>query len=442
MAGGTLINGAEYRTNRVPRTIVDKSAPSGNRSFSLSYGTKVSEQAYNNKTLVGGNPNQTAIDVYATNGTGRSAQNLGRVGTTTVNADGSTQFVPSGRFNELPESVRNNISSKDGQTAAKTAINNAATADKLQNNLTSKGPAAPQAAAQPPAGGAGSGAGNPAGSNAAPATAKFGQDTGLKPTGTGKNMLKYPLNMKIEKMDYIMFKCENGGMVAVGIQPTIQDSNRQNWGESKLDPLKKAAFESASNIINSADYAGAFQAEMAKRTEELKKGLSSEQGKNIAGIYFAAQAAQMNVDEALARSDVGAGVILNPNLELVYTGPALRTFTYTFKMTPREPEEAKAILQIINFFKSNMVPKASEMFFKRPYYFDIKYVGEGSKFLNKIKEKCALQDCSVNYTPDGSYTTYQGGSMTSYQVSLSFSETSPLTDKDYEKIDLQNEIGY
>ena len=441
MAGGTLLNGAEYRTNSVPRTIVDKSAPSGNRNFALSYGTRVSEQAYNNKTLVGANPNQTEIAVYATNGTGRSAQDLGRVGTTTVNADGSTQFTPSGRFNELPESVRNNVSSKDGQTAAKTAINNAATADKLQNNLTSKGTAAPQAAAQPPAGGAGSGAGNPAGSNAAPTTAKFGQDTGLKPGGKG-GMLKYPLRMK-EKMDYILFKCENGGQVSIGIQPTIQDSNRQNWGESRLNPLQKRAFEAASQLVEpGVDYAGKFQELFQQQLDDLKKGLTSEQGKNIAGIYFSAQAAQMNVDEALARSDVGAGVILNPNLELVYTGPALRTFTYTFKMTPREPEEAKAILQIINFFKSNMVPKASEMFFKRPYYFDIKYVGEGSKFLNKIKEKCALQDCSVNYTPDGSYTTYQGGSMTSYQVSLSFSETSPLTDKDYEKIDLQNEIGY
>jgi hypothetical protein len=445
MAGGTLINGAEYRTNSVPRTIVDKSAPSGNRSFSLSYGTKVSEQAYNNKTLVGGNPNQTAIDVYATNGTGRSAQNLGRVGTTTVNADGSTQFVPSGRFNELPESVRNNISSKDGQTAAKTAINNAATADKLQNNLTSKGPAAPQAAAQPPAGGAGSAAGNsaaaPDGQKAIPSN--FSPDTGLKPTGKGDNMLKYPLKMK-QKMDYVLFRCENGGMVAIGMQPTIQDDNRQNWGESSLDPIQMGALKSAKRLIGSDDYGE----QLGKELESFKKFVSDKSTdptvKSFAQMQFAAQALGGNVsaNDLTARSDVGVGMILNPNIELVYKGPALRTFSYTFRMTPREPNEAKAILQIINFFKSNMVPKSSELFFKRPYYFDIEYKGEGSKFINKIKKECALQGCSVNYTPDGSYTTYQGGSMTSYQLTLQFSETRPLTDLDYKEIDLTTQMGF
>ena len=89
-----------------------------------------------------------------------------------------------------------------------------------------------------------------------------------------------------------------------------------------------------------------------------------------------------------------------------------------------------------------MVPRASDMFFRRPYYFNIKYQGVGAKSLNLIKENCALQDCSVNYTPDGSYMTYQDGSMTAYSVTLQFSETTPLTDKDYKDMDQLKQIHY
>ena len=60
--------------------------------------------------------------------------------------------------------------------------------------------------------------------------------------------------------------------------------------------------------------------------------------------------------------------------------------------------------------------------------------GENAKshpYLNKIKP-CALTDFSVNYTPSGSYMTYrQGGSMTAYQISMTFSELEPIYQNDY-----------
>jgi len=61
-------------------------------------------------------------------------------------------------------------------------------------------------------------------------------------------------------------------------------------------------------------------------------------------------------------------------------------------------------------------------------------LGEGpneKKALNKIKE-CALLSCSVNYTPQGSYMTFDDGSMVSYVIDLKFTEIVPLYDTDYE----------
>ena len=50
--------------------------------------------------------------------------------------------------------------------------------------------------------------------------------------------------------------------------------------------------------------------------------------------------ANINITPAqiLARS---TGQILNPNMELLFNGPSLRTFRFQFKFVPRGPKEAK-----------------------------------------------------------------------------------------------------
>jgi hypothetical protein len=50
--------------------------------------------------------------------------------------------------------------------------------------------------------------------------------------------------------------------------------------------------------------------------------------------------------------------------------------------------------------------------------------------MNKIKY-CALQNFSVDYTPLGSYTTYEDGTMVAYSLSMQFQELVPIYDKDY-----------
>ena len=47
-------------------------------------------------------------------------------------------------------------------------------------------------------------------------------------------------------------------------------------------------------------------------------------------------------------------------------------------------------------------------------------------FMNRIKP-CALTSLNVNYTPEGSYMTYEdGGSMTGYDLNLTFKEIEPI----------------
>ena len=146
----------------------------------------------------------------------------------------------------------------------------------------------------------------------------------------------------------------------------------------------------------------------------------------------------------------GYGVQFNNNLELLFSGPSLRTFGFTFMFYPREEAEAKMVRQIIRAFKQAMSVKRSEtsLLLKAPHTFAIQYMTAGQKshpYLNSFKE-CALTSCSVDYTPDNTYMTYGGTekSMTSYRLSLSFQELEPLFDDEYDQIDKNEDtfIGF
>ena len=138
------------------------------------------------------------------------------------------------------------------------------------------------------------------------------------------------------------------------------------------------------------------------------------------------------------------GMVMNPNMELLFNGPQLRTFGFTFKLSPRTKDEAKNVKDIIYCFKEAMAPRAvgSNLFLKSPNTWRIKYYNQGGNehaYLNSFKE-CAMMSSSVNYTPDGSYATYSDGSMVSYQLTLNFQELEPVFNTDYKEV--QGTVGY
>jgi len=438
---GKLVNENQYQTPPRQRSVIDKSAPSGTRPYSAVYSIPVSKDEFDKGNLTGSNPNQTPIDINISTGSGRNKKDFGKVGTTTINSDGSTQFIPSGNFNQLPESIRNQISSKEGQNTSKQSVNDAAKNGNLRNNLATKGTSADNNNNTESSSSSGSTGDPDSASNNEESTSKITLPSATFGPNTGsKGGQQYPLNMKGDQ-DRIMFTREEGGSVVIGIQPTIQDSNRVSWGDSKINPLQLAAFEAARELINAENYETELVAQLGFAKDAIKELANNEETRRFVEAFIGAQAVGLDAAIVSARDAFG-GQILNPNLELIFTGPTLRTFTFTFKMTPREKSESDAIRGIINFFKSNMAPRSSDLFMKRPQYFNIKYMGKGAASINKIKEKCALTNFSVNYTPDNSYMTYeQDGSMTAYQLTLEFSETSPLTDRDYEGMS-DNEISY
>jgi len=136
----------------------------------------------------------------------------------------------------------------------------------------------------------------------------------------------------------------------------------------------------------------------------------------------------------------------------LFSGPSLRPFSYTFKLSARGKKDTEEIRKIIRFFKQGMAAQrtASNLFLKAPHTFKIQYLyrredkENDHPYINYIKE-CALQSFTVNYTPEGNYMTFSDGSMVSYEISMQFQELEPIFNDDYSKLPGGNSdtvIGY
>lgn len=290
---------------------------------------------------------------------------------------------------------------------------------------------------------------------------------------SSKPILKYPYQTS-EKYDYIQIipfeyepsitniqgtltnfsglksankRIENslGVKIFLPMTPGISESNSVAWGDDRLNAIQARFGGIAMDTISKAgenplNALKDFGSSLLDAGNEFinQQGLSQ-----FISAYFAGQAVGANL---LGR----AGVVINPNLELLFQGPKLRSFRYNFKFTPRDDEEAKIIRAIIKTFKKTMAVKRKEgnIFLGAPYVYKLKYVFNGDDdinqdhpFLNKIKP-CALTSFNVNYSPDGSYMTYQDGSMTSYAVDMQFDELEPIYNDDLEENVDSATMGY
>lgn len=248
---------------------------------------------------------------------------------------------------------------------------------------------------------------------------------------------------------------KTGETILLPIPSNIQDNNSTNYGSSELNSIAGAALGGVMNVMESGknliDDKGNFKP--AAVTDAAKKSLKSvweSFGDDLPGFLTRKLASSavgifgVNItpNQILARSE---GAILNPNMELLFNGPTLRNFRFSFKMTPRNPDEGEQIKKIIRCFKKNMVPKVgtSSTFLETPNVFELTYRQGSSdhKFLNKFKQ-CFLSDISVNYTGEGTYATYHDGTPVSIIMDLTFKELEPVYDSDYTEGEGLEGVGY
>lgn len=137
--------------------------------------------------------------------------------------------------------------------------------------------------------------------------------------------------------------------------------------------------------------------------------------------------------QVLARS---TGQVLNPNMELLFDGPGLRTFRFNYQLSPRSETEGNMVKAILRVMKKSMSPSrtSNKIFICTPDIFELKFKsGNGDHpFLNRFKQM-ALTNISVDYTGSGTYSVYENGTPTLINVALSFQELAPVYADDYDE---------
>jgi hypothetical protein len=291
---------------------------------------------------------------------------------------------------------------------------------------------------------------------------KLKADLGKEKSGTrnefpgarGSNPLVYPITLRQDFQDVIKFSmikyapraldaknegkdlspfeerraitlANTIGTVILPIPNGITDTNSCDWGSNTTGVFGAELF----NIANSFIVGGG--ADGAAAVDGTVKGVGANTDAIAASLSTKFAEAASGTTNMLSRTQ---GAVQNPNMELLFNGPTLRPFNFTFKLASRSETESKTIRSIIRFFKQGMSPirTQSQLFLKAPHTFQMQYLhrGEEHKFLNQFKE-CALQSFSVSYTPEGQYATFQDGAMVSYQITMQFSELEPVFNDDY-----------
>jgi len=296
---------------------------------------------------------------------------------------------------------------------------------------------------------------------------------------TKQKRLSYPRNRVYEKhTDYITFEFYNylapfGSDTATGAKSTlnayqntaegtqakvdntlpkillympedIQTATGAQWGEKSFTNTGRDAMKTAGSLLDG---------DPGKAVAELGKAIGNSTGR-LPSFIAASMASAINALPGGIGGNVGLndvlsgakGIVLNPNVELLYQGYGLREFDHVFKFTPHNKDEAKEIQNIVNTFRKAALPNygaegiaaakqegtpdpnvkvdINDNYISVPNLVKVRYM-KGNKdhpYLPKYLY-CAITDINVNYTPDGTYATYEDGSPVATTLSVSFTET-------------------
>ena len=209
--------------------------------------------------------------------------------------------------------------------------------------------------------------------------------------------------------------------------PNISEGNEVVWGPDSMNPFTAAGANILTSGLNAnldgINIEATLNALGTATKTEINQIMSDPKLKQAAIAKAAGMVTGANL---LGRT---TGSIINPNMELLFTGPSLRSFKFNFKFRPRDPKEAEMVKKIIRSFKRNMAVQrnSGELFLLTPNIFKIKYLHKGGDhpFMNRLMP-CACKSFNVTYTPDNNYMTYADGSMTGYDVDFVMAEIAPI----------------
>ena len=223
------------------------------------------------------------------------------------------------------------------------------------------------------------------------------------------------------------------GGIVLYVPPSQAVQNQNSWSGSgdqfagPIGQLRRKIGEGGMGIINDPNFSFTKIGDYAKKMQEELKGTKMGDLARHKGIQELGSLTNLTASQIMS---VTRGEIYNPNVELMYSGPKLRTFNFTFRCAPKSAADAQAIRQIVMEFKKWSAPEASGDKYKLPHVWDVNYGGKCKQYMNKFKT-AALTSVDVTYNAGlDQHMTFEDGSPIVTSISLQFLEAELITRKD------------
>jgi hypothetical protein len=217
-------------------------------------------------------------------------------------------------------------------------------------------------------------------------------------------------------------KTKQRAVVSLYMPDTLSMSYSQNYDEVTLDEAFGVGGRVGAAAGSLLDSKGGPSVS-ALGSEALAAG----------GGNLAAGLAGGNAESAKAILLQATGRAVNPQLQLLYRGPNLRTYSMEFVFTPKSKQEADQVSAIINVFayaSSPTVPAdEGSMYFIPPSVFNMDFLmvniagagkGAENKRLYKVGDSI-LTDMTVDYAPNG-WAAHENGAPVQTRLTLNFKE--------------------
>lgn len=125
------------------------------------------------------------------------------------------------------------------------------------------------------------------------------------------------------------------------------------------------------------------------------------------------------------------GFAINPQFEVAFTQMDFRRFQFDFTFTPKSPEEAATIRNIIKLFRYHAAPGIHGQggrYFDVPAVFQIEYMHLEKKNTNLHKfAPCVLETIMVDYAPEVGWVAFNDAMPVKTRLTLQFKETEIMT---------------
>lgn len=209
-----------------------------------------------------------------------------------------------------------------------------------------------------------------------------------------------------------------------------------NFSLGALGVLAEDAFQ------NGASLGGVAIESISAGFEGLIDSIKNNVNNSTAAVAAYKSASRGGFDKTAGAVSSATKVSVNPNNRMLFNGVANRTFSFQFQLIAKSEEESIRIEEIVEHFRTEMYPTEIignvggddgidvAIGYNFPKKWEIRFWDEfaDEPIFNKIRP-AYLTSMNTTYN-SGNSTFHEDGKPTSVEITLTFSEDRPLSQKD------------